>query len=73
MRLNTMKYEGKVDCPYCGYKGTDFKLMKEWTHGLHLVNRLSCPSCEMIFSFYWGERKDGSFFSYTIPGSRIND
>ncbi|MCL4480473.1 MAG: hypothetical protein M1113_03190 [Candidatus Thermoplasmatota archaeon] len=61
------KYEGKMTCPYCRHNGSDFELKKEWAHGLHLVNRVSCPVCKKEFRFYWGNRKDGTQFEYTIP------
>ena len=67
-----MKYDGKIDCPYCKYSGINFKFLREWTHGLHLVNELTCPSCQGTFRFYWGKKKDGSDFSYTIPKSINN-
>jgi transcriptional regulator NrdR family protein len=60
-------YEGDMICPHCRHKGSDFEVKKEWAHGLHLVNRVSCPSCKGEFRFYWGNRKDGTHFEYTIP------
>ncbi len=63
----TMKYESSLECPHCGHNGKDFEVLKEWAHGLHLVNKLHCPGCQEEFRYYWGERKDGSKFSYTIP------
>ena len=62
-----MKYEESIECPYCNHKGADFKVVKEWAHGLHLVNRLVCPKCSGDFRYYWGRKMDGRKFSYTIP------
>lgn len=62
-----MKFDGPLTCPFCGHKGTDFKLIKDWAHGLHLVNRLTCSNCSGDFRYYWGEKMDGTPFNYTIP------
>jgi DNA-binding PadR family transcriptional regulator len=43
-----MKFEGVVTCPFCKHKGTDFKLVKDWAHGLHLVNRFTCKNVREI-------------------------
>ena len=64
-----MPYDDIITCPFCNHKGKDYKLVKEWVHGLHLVNSVVCPSCGNQFRFYWGERKDGTHFEYTIPSS----
>ncbi|MGP6240081.1 hypothetical protein ACNF40_06685 [Cuniculiplasma sp. SKW4] len=56
-----MLYDGIITCPFCNYKGKDYRLIKEWIHGLHRVNRVECLSCKNEFRFYWGERKDGTF------------
>lgn len=64
-----MLYDGIITCPFCNHKGKDYRLVKEWIHGLHLVNRVECPSCKNEFRFYWGERKDGTHFEYTIPAT----
>lgn len=64
-----VEYDGEITCPYCGHKGKNFKLIKDWAHGMQLVNRLKCPECEGDFRFYWGEKMDGKEFSYTIPKS----
>lgn len=61
-----MVYGGVVTCPYCGYEGIDFKLDKEWAHGLHLVDRFVCPICNNVFRFYWGEKLDGTAFHYIM-------
>lgn len=62
-----VKYAGNVVCPVCGVKSTQHKFLGEWTHGLHLVNKLECKSCGYVFRAYFGEHKDGSPFLYTIP------
>jgi len=61
-----MVYEGRINCPYCDHKGSDFKFLKEWTSNNAIVNRLECPSCKKIFRLYFGERNDGGPFAYTI-------
>lgn len=61
------KYEKAIECPHCGHKGVDFKVVKEWAHGLHLVNRVKCASCDFDFRIYWGEKMSGENFVYTIP------
>jgi RNase P subunit RPR2 len=61
-----MRYEGDITCPYCEYTGKNFQLRKEWIRGLHFVNGLTCPECNGDFRYYFGERKDGSSFGYTI-------
>ena len=62
-----VRYEGSVVCPVCGTKSKEHKFLAEWTHGLHLVNKLECKNCNFIFRAYFGEHKDGTPFLYTIP------
>lgn len=64
-----MKYKETVACPYCHHKGAYFKVIKEWAHGIHLVNSVVCLHCSGNFRYYWGEKKDEMKISYTIPKS----
>ncbi len=62
-----MAYEKELECPFCQHVGRNFKVEKEWIRGTSLVNRLVCPKCSGLFRIYWGERKDGSEYSYILP------
>ena len=62
-----MVYEKELECPFCQHRGKDFKDEKEWTRGTSLVNRMLCPNCKGQFRVYWGEKKDGSEYSYILP------
>ena len=62
-----VKYEGILVCPVCGTRSKQHKLLGEWTHGLHFVNKLECKNCGFIFRAYFGNHKDGTPFLYTIP------
>lgn len=64
-----MKYEETVTCHFCYHKDADFKVIREWDHGLHLLNSLMSPDFRENFRYYFGERKNGMKFSYTIPKS----
>ena len=61
------KYSGDVVCPFCGTKSKEHSLKREWIHGLQLVNELECINCGYKFRLYYGEKTDGTPFSYIIP------
>ena len=67
-----VKYQGEITCPFCGHKGKDFEVQKEWTYTYLFVNYVCCPSCDQKFRINWGEREDGTKVEYTIPRSKSN-
>ncbi len=61
-----MAYDGIIKCPYCNHEGSDFKFLKEWVSGTAIVDRFECLSCSRVFRLYFGEKRDGKEFKYTI-------
>lgn len=62
-----MIYQQDLTCPYCGFKGRNFALLKEWDYTYLHVNYLNCENCNNRFRINWGEKEDGTKVFYTIP------
>ena len=61
------KFEGNITCPFCGHRGGDFSVLKEWYYGYLFVNYVECVKCNNRYRINWGENNEGEYIEYTMP------